>query len=346
MNLRARPRTAAIELTLTCPCRCVTCGSNAGRPREGELTTAQWLDVIAQLAALGCERLSLLGGEPLCFVDWPCLVQAARDRGMLVEMITSGMGVDESVAIRLAHAGLVSVTVSVDGLAHTHDQQRRVPGCHAQALCAIRRLDQAGLKVGVTTQVNQATLPELEVLAASLQEAGVLGWQLQLTMPAGRAGHDIVLPPARMPELHRTLTRLGRRPGLRPRITDNIGYCTADDTRLRTLQGGLATPWLGCTAGILGLGITSDGRVKGCLAMPNDVYEGSLKTESLATIWGDANRFAFTRRYNETQLAGPCATCTDARRCRGGCTALAMSVHGRPGISTHCLRLHTQPADA
>lgn len=338
--MKLRPRAVAIELTLACPCRCVTCGSNAGQPREGELTTDEWLDVIAQLAHLGCERVSLLGGEPLCFADWPRLVEAARAHGLLVEMITSSLGVDQDVATQLARSGLLSVTVSVDGLAATHDQQRRVPGCHAQALRAIRLLDQAGLKVGVTTQVNQASLSDLEALAPLLQDAGALGWQVQLTMPTGRAGHDLVLPPARMPEFHRALTRLGQRPGLRPTITDNVGYCTADDTHLRTLQGGLGTPWLGCMAGILGLGITSDGRVKGCLAMPNDIYEGSLKTESLAEIWGDPNRFAYTRRYDEAQLWGACATCSEARRCRGGCTAMAMSVHGRPGASTHCFRLH------
>ncbi len=32
-----RPFAAVLELTLRCPCRCLTCGSGAGAPRAGEL---------------------------------------------------------------------------------------------------------------------------------------------------------------------------------------------------------------------------------------------------------------------------------------------------------------------
>jgi radical SAM protein with 4Fe4S-binding SPASM domain len=142
-----------------------------------------------------------------------------------------------------------------------------------------------------------------------------------------------------MPELLRVLRRLARRPGLRPHLTDNIGYCTNDDLELRTIQGGFARPWLGCSAGLDTLGITSDGRVKGCLALPDVCTEGNLREESLATIWRDPQRFTYNRAYTHDQLSGACADCTVSARCRGGCTATAYAMHGKPGISTHCFRL-------
>ena len=335
------PFGAALELTLRCPCRCTTCGSHAGAPRARELDHGEWLDVIGSLADLGCRRVTLMGGEPLLYPRWMDLAKAACSRDMIVDLISSGQGLDNRAASMMVASGLHAVTISVDGLASTHDTQRRVPNCFEQALRAIRLVDQAGLKVGVTSQVNQDNLSELEALAPVLEEAGVMGWQLQLTLPLGRAkdNRNLPLPPAMMPEFLAVLRRLARRPGLRPQITDNIGYCTSDDLELRTLQGGFPRPWLGCRAGLDALGITSDGRVKGCLAFPDACAEGNVREESLVAIWRDPNRFPYNRAYQPEQLSGPCADCGQARRCRGGCTATAYAMHGKPGTSTHCFRL-------
>jgi radical SAM protein with 4Fe4S-binding SPASM domain len=336
------PFVAALELTLRCPCRCQTCGSHAGAPRARELNHDEWVGVINSLADLGCRRISLMGGEPLLYPRWVDLVRAARARDMLVDLISCGQGLDEAVALAMRDCGLHSVTVSIDGLADTHDAQRRVAGCFEQALAAIRCVDQAGLKAGVTSQVNQGNLSELESLAPILEDAGVLGWQLQLTLPLGRAEQHrhLIASPAMMPELLRVLRRLARRPGLRPHLTDNIGYYTDDDIALRTIQGGFPRPWLGCRAGLDALGVSSDGRVKGCLALPDNCTEGNVREESLITIWNDPNRFGYNRRYTPAQLSGACADCEHAQLCRGGCTATAFAMHGRPGVSTHCFHLH------
>jgi len=91
------------------------------------------------------------------------------------------------------------------------------------------------------------------------------------------------------------------------------------------------------------LGITSDGCVKGCLALPDTCTEGNVRQESLAAIWRDPDRFRYNRCYTPEQLSGPCSVCEEAKRCRGGCTAAAYAIHGRPGTSSHCLRLHDGP---
>ncbi len=336
------PSVVALELTLRCPCRCQTCGSRAGAGRARELEHVEWLGVIQALADLGCRRISLMGGEPLLYPRWAELAKAARARNLVVDMISSGQGIEPDVALAIRDSGLHAVTISVDGLAATHDRQRGRAGCFEQALRAIRLVDRTGLKVGVTSQVNQGNLAELESLAPILEDAGVLGWQLQLTLPIGRAeehGH-LTLPAAMMPELLRVLRRLARRPGLRPHLTDNMGYCTEDDLALRTIQGGFPRPWLGCRAGLDALGITSDGRVKGCLALPDACAEGNVRDEPLAAIWDAPHRFAYNRRYTPTQLWGECARCEQSARCRGGCTATAYAMFGRPGTSSHCFRLH------
>lgn len=332
------PIVVALELTLACPCRCVTCGSAAGIARKHELSTREWLTVISDLATLGCKRVTLMGGEPLCREDWPILAEAAAEAGMLVDMVTSGLGVNQAVAARMRKTPLASVTVSVDGTAAVHDGQRGVPGLYGQALAAIRWLDQAGFKVGVTTQLNPETLPTIETLAEELQTAGAMGWQLQLTMPTGRAANrpHVMMTPATMARLYRSLQRLAARHGLRPHITDNIGYCTEDDSALRTMQGGFPTAWRGCLAGLLVAGVMSDGSVKGCLALPDTCIEGNVRRERLPDIWNDPHRFAYNRRDEPARLSGACANCPNGTVCRGGCTAVALTMHGHPGENSLC----------
>ena len=341
--LRPKLVGAELELTTRCPCQCTTCGTAAGVPRPHELTLARWQELLHELVALGCQRVTLLGGEPLCFEGWADLARYGADLGLAVEIVTSGVTVDAETARRAREAGLASITVSVDGTREVHDRQRRVPAAFDKALTAIRLLDSVGLRVGVTTQVNQLSLPSLEALAPRLEAAGAIGWQVQLTFPMGRARHcGIELAPEHVPELRAVLGRLARRFGLRPFLTDSIGYWTDDDLLLRTPQGGRARPWLQCLAGLRHVGIASNGDVKGCLALWDAFTEGNVNVEPLARIWQDPARFAYTRQYRHELLSGPCADCPHGDLCRGGCTAVAVAYHQRPGICTHCFRLHEE----
>jgi radical SAM protein with 4Fe4S-binding SPASM domain len=302
----------------------------------------EWFSVMSSLQQIGCKRIGLLGGEPLLYQDWPKVALDAKSKGMAVEMITSGIGLNRDVAKTIYETGLCSVTVSIDGTEQVHDEQRRITDGYRQAMDAIRFLDSAGIRVGVNTQINSRSLSTLESLAPLLEEAGVMGWQLQLTMPRGRAGGcaDLALPPEAMPEVLIVLRKLIARPGLRPFITDNIGYLTRDDPTLRTPPRISSRCWLGCFAGLRALGIMSDGSVKGCLALPDEAIEGNLLSEPLTDIWNDMSRFAFNRSFDPASLSGACADCKFGKICRGGCTAAALSVHGKPNTSTHCFRLH------
>jgi len=262
---------------------------------------------------------------------------------MLPEVVTSGIGLTEEVARKLHAAEVTAVTVSVDGLESSHDAQRGVKGAFRQALAAIGALEQAHIPVGVTTQVNQLSLPELEAMGYVLLNAGAIGWQLQATLPIGRAADSpLVLSESDMPILLVVLRRLAQRHKLAPYVTDNIGWWTCDDAKLRSTRGGLPRCWLGCSAGLRHVGITSTGDVKGCLALGNGFVEGNVRLESLGQIWQDVARFAYNRKYTPVSLSGPCAGCANGPLCGGGCIAASVAHHGQPGINTRCLFLCEQ----
>src|SRR5215207_8579766 len=54
-----RPIYAVWEITLACDLACRHCGSRAGRARPDELTTAEALDLVDQLAVLGVKEVTL-----------------------------------------------------------------------------------------------------------------------------------------------------------------------------------------------------------------------------------------------------------------------------------------------
>lgn len=342
--LAPRLNTTALELTLACPCRCETCGSDAGTARKDELSTRQWLEVLDALVELGCQRVSLLGGEPVSRRRWDIIAAHVVSLGMQVEMVSSGIGVDRESAELMERIGFSSVTISVDGTRPVHDEQRGVPGCYDQALRAISFLDKAGLRVGVNTQVNRKSLPVLNELGDILEAAGAIGWQLILTLPKGRAKGTSALfvEPQMMPEVYQSIRLLQQRPRLRPFIADNIGYLTRDETSLRTPTFMPERCFPGCVAGLSILGITSNGDVKGCMSLPDTHIEGNVLREPISRIWDDAKRFAYNRRFNKSSLSGACAECEFGTLCRGGCTATALAVHGKANISSHCLRLHVR----
>ena len=110
---------------------------------------------------------------------------------------------------------------------------------------------------------------------------------------------------------------------------DVFGYIGGIGTKI---QGA----WWGCHAGIKGLGIDSDGTIRGCLSMQMDKYkEGNIRERSLKEIWNDKNSFAYNRRFDCSTLSGYCKKCIYATVCKGGCLRAASVDGGR--CNPYCL---------
>jgi MoaA/NifB/PqqE/SkfB family radical SAM enzyme len=89
---RARDRTDIIrlvpihvvwEITLACNLKCMHCGSRAGHVRNDELTTAECLSLVDQMAALGTREVTLIGGEAYLRRDWIEILRRITGHGML-----------------------------------------------------------------------------------------------------------------------------------------------------------------------------------------------------------------------------------------------------------------------
>ncbi|MBU2552794.1 MAG: radical SAM protein, partial [Proteobacteria bacterium] len=108
-------RSACIELTLRCNLSCLHCGSAAGAARRAELDLACFVELFRDLHLLGCERVVLLGGEPLLHPDWQAIARMARGFDLDVALITNGLQVTAATARLLTEIGVTHLGVSIDG---------------------------------------------------------------------------------------------------------------------------------------------------------------------------------------------------------------------------------------
>jgi radical SAM protein with 4Fe4S-binding SPASM domain len=349
---RPHPRFVVWELTLACDQRCAHCGSRAAEARPDELSTAEALDVVRQLAALGTRELALIGGEAYLHPGFLDVVAAARAAGMSPTMTTGRRGVTDERARALAAAGIEHVSVSIDGLAATHDLIRATRGSFDSALAALGHLGAAGVRVACNSVVNRLNVDELEPLYEILRAAGIRGWQVQLMAALGRAADrpDLLLQPWQLLELVPRIARLKARAfgdGILLSPGNNVGYFSHDEKLLRSLAPDGDAHWQGCQAGRYVMGIESDGAVKGCPSLPTRPYVGGhVRAESLRKIWKNAPALAFTRRRTVDDLWGFCRSCPFAAVCLGGCNFTAHSLLGRAGNNPYChYRVKTLAAD-
>jgi len=340
VDRRWRPMYAVWELTLQCDLACRHCGSRAGHARPDELTTAEALDLVDQIAALGVKEVTVIGGEAYLRDDWTDIVRAVRSRGMSVTMTTGGRGVTPELARAAKDAGLESASVSIDGNEATHDRLRGVAGSHRAALAAMQNFRTAGVRVSCNTQINRLSMPELPDVLEAAAAAGAHSWQIQLTVAMGRAADEpeVLLQPYDLLELFPLLGGLKKRCdelGVRLWPGNNVGYFGPYESAFRgTLpRGHMAS----CGAGRATLGIEANGTIKGCPSLPTEGWTGgNIRDDSLQRIWELAAPLRYTRDRTVDDLWGYCRSCYYADECRAGCTWTSFVLFGKPGNNPYC----------
>ena len=330
------------EITLRCDLSCGHCGSRAGKPRDRELTTDEALDVVRQLAEMGAREVTLIGGEAYLRDDWTTIARAIVARGMRCSMTTGGRGLTLERAREAKSAGMSAISVSLDGTREAHDLQRGLRGSFDAALGALDALATAGVTMDVDTQLNRVSLPHLDAIVELLVERRVRGWQVQLTVPMGRAAErpEWLLQPWELLDLYPRLAALAERAksgGVSIWPANNIGYFGPYEAVIRGRGVETDLHWTGCPAGTRAMGIESDGTIKGCPSLPTDAWGGGTSRErTLRAIWDETRELRYTRDRTAADLWGFCKDCYYADECRAGCTWTTHVFFGRPGNNPYC----------
>ena len=191
----------------------------------------------------------------------------------------------------MARTGIQLASVSIDGLAPTHDLMRATKGGFESARLALRHLKEAGIAIAANTNVNRLNQADLEGLYDFLKDEGVGSWQVHLTTPQGRAADrpDFILQPYDLLHIVPRIAALKAqafKDGILLMPGNNLGYFGPEEAMLRSPHLGGRDHFLGCQAGRYVLGIESNGGIKGCPSLEASHYVGGTLENSHSLTYG------------------------------------------------------------
>src|SRR5215831_19322097 len=208
----AAPICLTWEWTYACNLSCVHCLSSSGRRDPLELSTAEIMTVLDELAAMQVFYVNVGGGEPTVRPDfWELLDYAVANR-VGVKFSTNGLRIDREGARRLARTGYVDVQISLDGATREVNDAVRGPGSFDTAMRAMGNLRDAGFTgFKLSVVMTRQNIPQIDQFKAIADEFGA---QLRLTRlrPSGRGADvwDELHPlPSQQKELYDWLTAHG-----------------------------------------------------------------------------------------------------------------------------------------
>jgi radical SAM protein with 4Fe4S-binding SPASM domain len=191
---------ATVEFTEACNHACIYCYENAGplsRPRS--MGRPSMKSLIGYLADGGVRQLTCSGGEPLMYPHVREAVKLARDRGMVVHMITNGYFLSREAARSLSRAGLTQVQINIDSVDPAkHDRMRGRRGSFSRAVRALRNAREAGMTCvtqTVLTRLNEDEVMDIFRLARGMGVQRCRVWDI--TPSEGRARGNMHLMPER-----------------------------------------------------------------------------------------------------------------------------------------------------
>lgn len=324
------PKIAGWELTRRCNFNCLHCGTSAGAPRTDELTLDEALKFCDDIAGLGCEVLTLSGGEPLMHPHWDAFARRLKEKGVEPYLITNGYYLEENVD-RILDSPLRRVGLSLDGPAEVHNYIRQNSQSFQKAIAGARKLKEKGISVGVVSHVSGLNLPLLDEMYRLFLDIPMDFWQIQVTFLSGRMKEhsESVLDPKELPKVAQFIEKARKDGKMMVCAGDNLGYYSKYDI--------VDKPWKGCHAGRWVLGLEADGHVKGCLSLPESQREDNIRNRSLKEIWEDRNLFKLNRYFDPDRMGPHCRDCDKKLDCRGGCKVTAISTTDDPFDNPYCL---------
>ena len=325
--LRHQPLSVHFDLTYRCNERCVHCYLD--HDDHGELTTAECLTVMKDLASAGTLFLTFSGGEIFLRPDLYEILAEARRLHFDVSLKTNALLVTEERAARLREFGVRRVQISVySHIPEVHDAITKVPGSLQRTLAAIPLLLEQGLQVKLACPLMRENLLAYRGVMALAEKIGV-PYVLDLTITPMMDGNEAplahripvssLLPVMQDPALH----------ACKPQPTAEAARAMQDypATIGSAVSSGIessAYEDLPCSAGHNSCYISPYGDVFPCVQLPQAA--GNLRRERFRDIWYHAPQLERLRGIRESQLP-VCSRCEIRSYCER-CPGLALMEGG------------------
>src|SRR5690606_12559910 len=287
-----------------------------------ELSTDDWLRVLREARALGAVQLGLSGGEPLARDDLEQIVAEAHTLGYYVNLITSGIGLNEQRIRALKEAGLDHIQLSFqDSTREVNDflSSTRTFELKAKVAALIKRYD---YPMVLNVVLHRLNIDHVEQILDMADRLGAEYVELANTQYYGWAwkNREALLP---------TREQLQRAEAVTERFREKVGsrmrifFVIPDyfERRPKACMNGL---------GSIFLTVAPDGTALPCQSariLPGIEFP-NIKDTNLREIWYDSDAFNRFRGYG--WMKEPCRSCPERTRDFGGCRCQAYLLTGDP----------------
>jgi molybdenum cofactor biosynthesis enzyme MoaA len=176
------PYSCQWEITCRCNLHCVMCYTDCfNRPEaiRQELSTADILRIMDELAEAGILELCLTGGEPLARSDFFQLYEHAIHRGFLVTVFSNGTLITETHADRFAALRPHRIEISLHGMTRaTFERITQGQGSYDRCLQAVKLL--LDRQIPLVLKSTAMTLNQQEILDIKryVESLGVVQYKL------------------------------------------------------------------------------------------------------------------------------------------------------------------------
>jgi pyrroloquinoline quinone biosynthesis protein E len=318
--------TLIAELTYRCPLRCPYCSNPLDySERRDELTTDDWLRVLAEAAELGALQVNFSGGEPLLRPDLEQLVRRAVELDLYTSLITSGVPLERERLAGLKALGLNAVQLSLQDPREAESNRISGTACHAQKLQVARWIKELCFPLTLNVVLHRENLDQVGEIIATAERLGADRLELANTQYLGWAlvNRGALLPSEAQLERARGIARSEK-----ARLTGKMEllFVLPDyySNRPKACMGGWGQRY------VL---VTPQGQALPChLAhtLPGLSFE-NVKDRSLSEIWTHSAGFRAFR--GEDWMPEPCKSCDRRAQDFGGCRCQAFALTGDPTLT-------------
>ncbi len=312
------PTEVHLVLSRKCSAGCRSCYVDA-TPSGPALSLAQAKIAIDRLAVLGVFHVALGGGEALDDEMVFEVAAHARQKGVLPNLTTSGLGMTPALAEKCKVFG--QINVSVDGVKDTYRQHRGFDG-FKKAERALKLLREVKREVGINCVVSKSTFDHLGDVVAFAKKVKLNEVELLRFKPAGR-GIETFDEEDLTEEQARRIFPLAQWLTVRHRLRVKLDCSFAPMVFWHRPSKWVAQFFgvMGCEGGNVLASIMPDGQWKGCsFGGPN---EGSVFNANASEQAIESGFTAF--RDYVSKAPEPCRSCEYLTLCKGGCRVVAQA---------------------
>jgi len=306
-------KTLIWECTLRCNLHCRHCGSDCRKSAAvADMPAEMFYQTVTRIrSAQGMSPLfvAITGGEPLMRPDLPSIGHFLKAMSVNWGIVTNGVLLTPTILDELLHAGLKTMSISLDGLKPAHEWFRGTQASFETVLQSIKLMAGSPLKAyDVITCVNQHSYSDLPQLYGILKGLGVKKWRLITVFPKGRARNQ--------PEMFLDTTRFN---GLMEFISHTKAERKLDisfgcEGFLGKYERKVRNSTYYCRAGINVLALRVDGSLSGCLSLREGFDQGNIYQDD---VWGKWTNEFIPFRHRSWAKKGICHQCGHFDLCQG-----------------------------